>query len=99
MPSPQLAVWMDETNGGKIDVVAVDTDGVPGRHRRHGFPEKKPCTEVRSVKPVQICSIARVVAAKISQLPRDHNLTWTLHLLLLALLAAIARFQTPWVAP
>ena len=34
MPSPQLAVWMDETNGGKIDVVAVDTDGVPGRHRR-----------------------------------------------------------------
>lgn len=27
--SPQLALWMDETNGGKIDVVAVDTDGVP----------------------------------------------------------------------
>ena len=25
--SPQLALWMDETNGGKIDVVAVDTDG------------------------------------------------------------------------
>lgn len=48
MPSPQLAVWMDETNGGKIDVVAVDTDGVPGRHRRHGFPEKKPCTEIRT---------------------------------------------------
>ncbi|CAK9011218.1 Calpain-15 (Small optic lobes homolog) [Durusdinium trenchii] len=29
VPSPQLTVWMDETDGGKIDVVAVDTDGVP----------------------------------------------------------------------
>lgn len=28
VPSPQLTVWMDETDGGKIDVVAVDTDGV-----------------------------------------------------------------------
>ncbi|CAJ1328154.1 unnamed protein product [Effrenium voratum] len=29
VPSPQLAVWMDETGGEKLDVVAVDTDGVP----------------------------------------------------------------------
>ena len=26
-PSPQLALWMDDS--GPIDVVAVDTDGVP----------------------------------------------------------------------
>eukprot|EP00437_Effrenium_voratum_P004130 CAMPEP_0181423132 /NCGR_PEP_ID=MMETSP1110-20121109/13972_1 /TAXON_ID=174948 /ORGANISM="Symbiodinium sp., Strain CCMP421" /LENGTH=1183 /DNA_ID=CAMNT_0023546251 /DNA_START=81 /DNA_END=3632 /DNA_ORIENTATION=- len=31
--SPDLALWMDEANGGKIAVLAVDTDGVPnGMH-------------------------------------------------------------------
>eukprot|EP00438_Fugacium_kawagutii_P021732 Skav236226 [mRNA] locus=scaffold132:191361:289207:+ [translate_table: standard] len=34
VPSPQLALWMDETNGGKIDVVAVDTDGLLGSSRK-----------------------------------------------------------------
>lgn len=31
--SPDLALWMDEVRGGKLAVVAVDTDGVPnGMH-------------------------------------------------------------------
>ncbi|CAK9090384.1 unnamed protein product [Durusdinium trenchii] len=29
VPSPELAIWMDEMFGGRIDVIAVDTDGLP----------------------------------------------------------------------
>lgn len=36
MPSPELAIWMDEMFGGRIDVIAVDTDGLPNTVHKGG---------------------------------------------------------------
>lgn len=36
VPSPELAIWMDEMFGGRIDVIAVDTDGLPNTVHKGG---------------------------------------------------------------